>query len=83
MCLSLDLLIVILLQLADKRQHLRQQAQPLLAQAIRQRLLALDRCEPHRRRLRAHRLQDRAVQLLVVVGRVRRSRQLDDRGHQL
>jgi len=34
MCLSLHLLIVILLQLADKRQHLRQQAQPLLAQSI-------------------------------------------------
>jgi hypothetical protein len=37
----LHLLILILLQLTNERQHLRQQRQPLLSQALRQRLLGL------------------------------------------
>jgi hypothetical protein len=65
--LTLHHLIIILPQLADKRQHLGQQAEPLLAQALRKTLLAQHSREPCVRLLVAHVLEQHGVHLAVVI----------------
>ena len=76
--LPLHHLVIIILQLANKRQHLRQALEPLLAQPGRERLLALDDRQPDRRLLGPQVLEQRRVDLLVVLLAVGGSGELDD-----
>ena len=69
--LALHNLIVILPQLANKRQHLGQQAQPLLAKSLSKLLLAQHGGEARVRVLVAHVAQQHGVHLAVVVERRR------------
>lgn len=79
----LDQLIVILLQLADERQHRREMRQPLFAQTVRQALLALYSCEPDGGLVGPHIPKNRTIQLFVMACGVGHDHKLRERGDDL
>ncbi|TKW56967.1 hypothetical protein CTA1_7996 [Colletotrichum tanaceti] len=81
--LALDHFVVVVLELADVRQHLWQRRQPFLAKLLGELLLALDGRQTDRRLLRPQVAEDRAVELLLVLLGVCRRSQLDNGGDQL
>ena len=81
--LPLHALIIVFLQLTDKRQHLRQQRQPLFPQPLRQALLALHGRQPHMAIVGAHVFQYRGVYLSVVFWRIGGDGQLGDGGNEV
>ena len=70
MRLSLYCLVIVLLQLTDKWQHLRQQGKPVFAQAIGEGFLALHGGQADAWILGAHVLHDGRVELLMMLAGV-------------